>query len=145
MFAPEHFSFPYPLFVTTIHMLIQFALAAILRFLWPKKFKPERNPSTKHFVTRAVPTAIATSLDIGLSNLSLKTITLTFYSKSFFISTPPFFPGCGGLTTPCSHDQVFIPHLCPVICISFQARKVLLALNWGHFFDLFWCTTHGCI
>lgn len=31
--------------------------------------------------TKAVPTAMATGLDIGLSNLSLKTITLSFYSK----------------------------------------------------------------
>lgn len=31
---------------------------------------------------KAFPTAIATSLDIGLSNVSLKTITLSFYSTS---------------------------------------------------------------
>jgi len=30
---------------------------------------------------KAVPTAVSTGLDIGLSNLSLKTITLSFYSK----------------------------------------------------------------
>jgi solute carrier family 35 protein C2 len=30
--------------------------------------------------TKAVPTAVATSLDIGLSNLSLKLITLSFYT-----------------------------------------------------------------
>lgn len=29
---------------------------------------------------KVVPCALATALDIGLSNLSLKTITLTFYS-----------------------------------------------------------------
>lgn len=34
---------------------------------------------------KAVPTAIATSLDIGLSNLSLKTITLSFYSRCLLL------------------------------------------------------------
>lgn len=29
---------------------------------------------------KAVPTAVATSLDVGLSNLSLRTISLSFYS-----------------------------------------------------------------
>ena len=32
--------------------------------------------------TKVVPTGLATGLDIGLSNLSLQTITLSFYSKS---------------------------------------------------------------
>ena len=31
---------------------------------------------------KVVPCALATALDIGLSNLSLKTITLTFYSEN---------------------------------------------------------------
>jgi hypothetical protein len=31
--------------------------------------------------TKATPCAVATGLDIGLSNLSLKTVTLSFYSK----------------------------------------------------------------
>lgn len=29
-----------------------------------------------------MPTGVTTSLDIGLSNLSMKTITLSFYSKN---------------------------------------------------------------
>jgi solute carrier family 35 protein C2 len=44
MFAPEHFGFPYPLFVTALHMFVQFALAASIRAIWPKQFRPERNP-----------------------------------------------------------------------------------------------------
>lgn len=32
--------------------------------------------------TKVIPTAITTGLDIGLSNLSLKTVTLTLYSQS---------------------------------------------------------------
>lgn len=32
--------------------------------------------------TKVAPCGLATGLDIGLSNLSLKTITLSFYSRS---------------------------------------------------------------
>jgi solute carrier family 35, member C2 len=45
MFAVDHFGFPYPLFVTTLHMFVQFVLAAIIRYGWPKLFKPERSPT----------------------------------------------------------------------------------------------------
>ncbi|TFK44489.1 triose-phosphate transporter family-domain-containing protein [Crucibulum laeve] len=80
MFSPSHFGFPSPLFVTTGHMFVQFILAMILRTLWPRKFRPEHNPQPKDYSLKVIPTAIATSLDIGLSNLSLKTITLSFYT-----------------------------------------------------------------
>ncbi|KAI0259224.1 triose-phosphate transporter family-domain-containing protein [Gloeopeniophorella convolvens] len=80
MFAPEHFGFPLPLFVTMMHMFIQTALASILRFGWPHKFRPEYDPSKEDYAKRAVPAAVSTGLDIGLSNLSLKTITLSFYT-----------------------------------------------------------------
>jgi len=102
MFAPDHLGFPAPLFVTTIHMFIQFILAAILRAVWPKTFRPPYNPSRRDYGfvllkkfsvlnlslqflrKKAIPTALATGLDIGFSNLSLKTITLSFYSTSIF-------------------------------------------------------------
>ncbi|KAG2113810.1 triose-phosphate transporter family-domain-containing protein [Suillus discolor] len=80
MFSPDLFGFPYPLFVTTLHMIIQFVLAAALRVCFSHHFRPERSPSVKDYSKKAVPTAVATGLDIGLSNLSLKTITLSFYT-----------------------------------------------------------------
>ena len=70
----DHFAFPYPLFGTTFQMPIQFALAATfrcvcrdtccvlrlakvcpfslcpLRYGWPKKFKPQRNPSPRDYL-----------------------------------------------------------------------------------------------
>ncbi|KAG8822848.1 Triose-phosphate Transporter [Serendipita sp. 400] len=61
-------------------MIVQWGLAAAVRRLWPARFKPDVNPSKKDYATKAVPTAVATSLDIGLSNLSLKLITLSFYT-----------------------------------------------------------------
>ncbi|KAF8070360.1 triose-phosphate transporter family-domain-containing protein [Lyophyllum atratum] len=119
MFSEDHFGFPYPLFVTTIHMFVQFVLAASMRYFWPKRFKPDNTPSVSDYgyvepiflendrdglfwyrldlirnlydplkldipapsvSKKAFPTAVASSLDIGMSNVSLKTITLSFYT-----------------------------------------------------------------
>ncbi|KAI0769625.1 TPT-domain-containing protein [Trametes elegans] len=80
MFSPEHYGFPSPLFVTTIHMWVQFALAALLRYTLPRHFRPEQSPSRDDYIRKAVPTGITTGLDIGFSNLSLKLITLSFYT-----------------------------------------------------------------
>lgn len=85
MFSPQKFGFPSPLFVTMIHMFIQFILAASLRYFFPRSFKPsdDRRPTLDDYGKKAFPCAAATGLDIGLSNLSLKTITLSFYSECF--------------------------------------------------------------
>lgn len=80
MFSPQYFGFPAPLFVTTMHMFVQFALASTFRLAWPQRFRPERRPSRKDYLCKALPTGMSTGLDIGLSNFSLKTITLTFYT-----------------------------------------------------------------
>jgi len=61
-------------------MFVQFVLAAAMRGIWPKRFKPDKRPSVPEYGQKALPTAIASSLDIGLSNVSLKTITLSFYT-----------------------------------------------------------------
>ncbi|KIM53643.1 hypothetical protein SCLCIDRAFT_1222611 [Scleroderma citrinum Foug A] len=79
MFSHDHFGFPYPLFVTTIHMFIQFILATALRFIHPH-FRPEKKPTLQAYGTKAVPAAVSTGVDIGLSNVSLKMITLSFYT-----------------------------------------------------------------
>lgn len=63
------------------------------RIQWETRLKPlnrydilecstSRSAYSRSFYRKkAVPTAISTGLDIGLSNLSLKTITLSFYSE----------------------------------------------------------------
>ncbi|KAI0344530.1 TPT-domain-containing protein [Trametopsis cervina] len=80
MFAPDRYGFPFPLLVTTMHMFVQFALAALARAIWPHRFRPEQSPNKKDYMTKVLPTGLATGMDIGLSNLSLKTITLSFYT-----------------------------------------------------------------
>lgn len=81
--------FPFPLFTTSLHMLVQFTLSCLILFFIPS-LRPHPTPSpdpqdeprpvlTKFFyLTRLVPCGTATSLDIGLGNMSLKFITLTF-------------------------------------------------------------------
>ncbi|EJU04397.1 TPT-domain-containing protein [Dacryopinax primogenitus] len=80
MFSPEHFGFPFPLFVTTIHMIVQWCMAALVRFLFPSLMKSPGRPSRREYGSKIIPCAVTTGLDIGLSNLSLKTITLSFYT-----------------------------------------------------------------
>ncbi|KDQ06480.1 hypothetical protein BOTBODRAFT_121435 [Botryobasidium botryosum FD-172 SS1] len=80
MFSPNHFNFPFPLFVTTFHMVVQFILASVARALFPRLFVPTRRPTLRDYGKKAVPCGVTTSLDIGFSNLSLKTITLSFYT-----------------------------------------------------------------
>jgi solute carrier family 35 protein C2 len=50
MFSPDRFAFPYPLFVTSLHMLVQFILAGILRYSFPAHFKPDHNPNPRDYV-----------------------------------------------------------------------------------------------
>ncbi|KAK1146396.1 hypothetical protein N8T08_003183 [Aspergillus melleus] len=100
MFSEDEVVFPFPLFTTSLHMLVQFTLSSILLYLIPS-LRPQQpaasqTPSgspvsqpdeaeskpplfTKLFyLTRLVPCGTATSLDIGLGNMSLKFISLTF-------------------------------------------------------------------
>ncbi|KAL4877586.1 triose-phosphate transporter family-domain-containing protein [Aspergillus karnatakaensis] len=82
--------FPFPLFTTSLHMAVQFTLSSLLLFFIPS-LRPQPAPSTSgdpseprpiltklFYLTRLVPCGTATSLDIGLGNMSLKFITLTF-------------------------------------------------------------------
>ncbi len=108
MFSPGNLDFHFPLFTTCMHMVVQFLLASLVLYFLPH-FRPRsdsitnlhnharihRDPPqtdkplmTKTFyLTRIGPCGAATGLDIGLGNMSLKFITLTFFSKP--LCTPP--------------------------------------------------------
>lgn len=49
MFTPKYYNFPYPLFVTFCHMLVQFSLSAAIRLIWPDKFRPVERPSRQDY------------------------------------------------------------------------------------------------
>ncbi|KAJ1731670.1 hypothetical protein LPJ61_002419 [Coemansia biformis] len=77
LFGATERNFPFPLFVTSVQMLAQFALARLCLRLRPA-LQPTQTPTWDTYLTRAVPCGVASALDIGLSNISLRTITLTF-------------------------------------------------------------------
>ena len=92
--------FPFPLFTTCLHMIVQFSLASLVLFLIPS-FRPRHDSLNPHaqgaraepvdpkkplmtrwfYLTRIGPCGVATGMDIGLGNTSLKFITLTFFSE----------------------------------------------------------------
>jgi solute carrier family 35 protein C2 len=94
--------FPYPLFTTCLHMVVQFSLASLVLFLIPS-FRPRHDSLNPHapghiltrqealdskkplmtkwfYFTRIGPCGAATGMDIGLGNTSLRFITLTFFT-----------------------------------------------------------------
>ncbi|KAF9437884.1 Triose-phosphate Transporter [Entomortierella beljakovae] len=79
LFSPNHHNFQYPLFTSSFHMVAQFMLSSITLLLIPS-LRPKSAPTPKDFGTKIMPCAVASGLDIGLSNSSLKTITLAFYT-----------------------------------------------------------------
>lgn len=103
MFDEKYLNFHFPLFTTCLHMLVQFCLATTVLYFIPR-LRPRSDSITNpqnHFhvrrdmaqdekplmtrifyLTRIGPCGAATGLDIGLGNMSLKFITLTFYSMS---------------------------------------------------------------
>jgi solute carrier family 35 protein C2 len=101
--------FPYPLFTTSVHMVVQFCLATLVLHFVPRLrptaelrdgalarrssppveprrwwlWDPKKPVMTRWFyLTRIGPCGAATGLDIGLGNMSFRFITLTFYSES---------------------------------------------------------------
>jgi hypothetical protein len=88
LFSKKRHNFSYPLFTTSMHMFVQFGLSSLLmgvchrnRKIVPRRPNGKRaGPKPRDWLYKVVPCALATALDIGLSNLSLKTITLTFYT-----------------------------------------------------------------
>ncbi|KAF2155058.1 TPT-domain-containing protein [Myriangium duriaei CBS 260.36] len=104
----DKLDFSYPLFFTSFHMIIQFILASTIMYFIPslrpqpvnaspsdtqyqqvtqsnqeeaEQVQPRRPIMTKFFyLTRITPCGAATGLDIGLGNMSLQFISLTFYT-----------------------------------------------------------------
>jgi solute carrier family 35 protein C2 len=110
MFSKENLDFHFPLFVTSIHMIVQFILASSVLFFIPR-FRPGADPTANphdpsyrqldgaenentrgttkpkqplmskwFYLTRIGPCGTSTALDIGLGNFSLRFISLTFFT-----------------------------------------------------------------
>lgn len=101
MFTDGQLNFHFPLFTTAMHMVVQFFLALLVLAIFPQLRprhdslddpdeapKPIEEPPKPlmtpwFYLTRIAPCAIATGLDIGLGNMSLRFVTLVFFSKFF--------------------------------------------------------------
>lgn len=94
VFGNGHMAFPCPLLLTSMHFAIQWILSHAACAFFPVHFGSERvdRMSWKEWASISIPCGLVTALDVGLSNLSLVTITITFYTmvKS---STPIFVLG----------------------------------------------------
>ncbi|XP_039242163.1 solute carrier family 35 member C2 isoform X4 [Pipra filicauda] len=76
-------SFPFPLLVTLLHLLLIFALAALARALARcRSGRPRAALSWADCLRRAAPAALSTSLDIGLSNWSFLYVTVSLYTMT---------------------------------------------------------------
>lgn len=138
----SHHIFPFPLFTTCLHMIVQFSLASLVLFLVPslrprhdslnphaagvrererEEVDPKKPLMTRWFyVTRIGPCGVATGLDIGLGNTSLKFISLTFFSGSSSSSISlhlhhPF--------NPSQHFLLFIMHFFPPTIVLPRKRR----------------------
>jgi len=94
VFGDAHMHFPCPLLLTSVHFLVQWLFAVVACACFPDQLGSKRVSimTWKEWAIISVPCGVVTALDIGLSNLSLVRITLTFYTmvKS---STPVFVLG----------------------------------------------------
>jgi hypothetical protein len=78
-------TYRYPLSITLIHLIFKFTSATLVRVA----LNHTRNRQNKRitldwyaYLTRILPTAVASAADIGLSNWSLEYITITLYTMS---------------------------------------------------------------
>ncbi|CAI5507253.1 unnamed protein product [Closterium sp. Naga37s-1] len=80
LIGQQHGRFPAPLLLTAFHFAQQAVMAsALLHSAFPSALPP-LPLSSRDYCLRVIPTAVATAVDIALSNQSLAYITLTFYT-----------------------------------------------------------------
>lgn len=75
--------FHFPLFMTLVHLAVIFCLSSMTRCAmrcWTRK--PRVTLSWKVYFYKVAPTALATALDIGLSNWSFLFITISLYTMT---------------------------------------------------------------
>ncbi|KAJ2784692.1 hypothetical protein H4R18_000983 [Coemansia javaensis] len=78
LFGASERNFPFPLLVTSVHMLAQYVVAALCLRTWPALRPQHPPPAWPAYLTSVVPCGMAAALDVGLSNISLRTVTLSF-------------------------------------------------------------------
>ncbi|KAK9461257.1 triose-phosphate transporter family-domain-containing protein [Lipomyces oligophaga] len=81
MFSDTYLNFKFPLFATSCHMAVQTLLASLILLIFPQ-FRPpaDSRMSWKTYILNIGSCGLATAGDIGLGNMSLRFITLGFYT-----------------------------------------------------------------
>ncbi|CCJ28273.1 unnamed protein product [Pneumocystis jirovecii] len=82
MYSEKYFNFKFPLFSACLFliiydMVVDFIL--VIMRLFPQYQPVNKGFEMKDHLMKIIPCGMATSLEIGLSNISLRTITLSFY------------------------------------------------------------------
>ena len=82
-------NYKYPLSITVIHLVVKYLIAALIRSIWnivaakkQENYKKRITLEWSTYLRKIIPMAIASALDIGLSNWSLQYITVTLYTMS---------------------------------------------------------------
>lgn len=70
--------FPAPMLMNTVHFTMQAILAKGITWFWSHKYQTKVTMSWTDYFVRVVPTALATAMDVNLSNESLVFISVTF-------------------------------------------------------------------
>lgn len=70
--------FPAPLLMNTFHFSMQAVLSKAITWIWWERFHKGVHMTWRDYFSKVVPTALATALDINLSNASLVFISVTF-------------------------------------------------------------------
>ncbi|KAL3943328.1 MAG: hypothetical protein SGBAC_002611 [Bacillariaceae sp.] len=82
VFGDGHMAFPCPLFLTSLHFLVQWSFSHFVCECFPETMGRDRvrGLDWKSWALVSIPCGFVTALDVGLSNLSLAIITITFYT-----------------------------------------------------------------
>ncbi|KMT01782.1 hypothetical protein BVRB_9g210640 [Beta vulgaris subsp. vulgaris] len=70
--------FPAPLLMNTFHFAMQAILSKAITWIWYERFHKGVRMTWRDYISKVLPTALATALDINLSNASLVFISVTF-------------------------------------------------------------------
>ncbi|KCV72174.1 hypothetical protein H696_01576 [Fonticula alba] len=90
LLGKSHLNFPYPLFMTSVHFFMHYAVSGVILRLaawWHARggqvneaLVNRKRISWADYRNKVAPTGIASALDIGLSNAALALVTLSFYT-----------------------------------------------------------------
>jgi len=82
VFGEKHMDFPCPLLLTSMHFTCQWGFSLGMCKMFPITFGSKRvdDMTWSEFLSISIPCGLVTSGDVGLSNLALVTISITFYT-----------------------------------------------------------------